>query len=127
MSDVKANSYISPVIGKIPKMIAKAKQLENLAREFAKKKEIERARIAMLKSKGVEITDSMVMAGIKFAYAEDDAMKEVARIKNNFHKIELDAYNKREIISRADGALQAKLKKAPDDGARYFSSIDFRR
>lgn len=82
MSDVRANSYVSPIIGKIPRMVTKAKLLY-----------------------------------------KNGAMEEFARIKNDFHKIELDVYNNREIISRADGTIREKLKKSLDDGARYFSSV----
>ena len=127
MSDSKANSYVSYIIQNVGKMILDVKRLYKIAHEFAKSKANERARIEKLKKSGVEITDSMVMHSIKLAYSEDNAMKEIEKIRSAFGKIKLDAYNKREFISLADSALRAKLTKIFDEAEILFSKIDFRR
>lgn len=124
MSDSKANAYVSSIITKVQKMVSEAKRLERIAIEFRKKKEAERARIEKLKKQGVKITDAMVMPSIRLAFSEDDAWGEVLKVKNSFHKIELDVYNKRQFISGAAGQLTSKLKKVLDDAERYFQNFN---
>lgn len=121
MSDSRANAYVSSIISKVQKMVAESKRIINIAADFEKTFEKEKARwISMERGKD---KDEIGKYLLRRAFNGQDTLREADKIKNDFHKIELDAYDKREIISRADGALQAKLKKVLDDAETHFRNF----
>lgn len=121
MSDSRANAYVSSIISKAKKMVAESKRIINIAADFEKTFEKEKAHWKSME-RG-ENKDEIGKYLLRRAFNGQDTLREVDKIKNDFHKIELDAYNKREIISRADGALQAKLEKALDDAETHFRNF----
>lgn len=121
MSDSKANAYVSSIITKVQKMVSEAKRLEKIALDFERLFEKEKANWKTME-KGAS-KDYVGQYVLKRALNGQDTLKEIYKIKNDFHKIELDVYNKRQFISGASGQMASKLENVLDGAETYFRNV----
>lgn len=121
MSDQKANTYVSFAINKVQKMVAESKRIMNIAADFERTFEKEKAHW-----KSMEKGQSKDYIGeylLKRAFNGQDTLVKADRIKNDFHKFEIELHNKRNFISGASGQLTTKLEKVLDDAETHFTNF----
>ena len=121
MSDSRANNYVSSIIRKVQKMETDAKRIEKIALDFHNAFEKEKANWKKMERGASK--DEVGKYLLKRAFIGIDTIQEIKNIKSQFHKIELEAYNKRQFISGASEQAKSRLKYVLDDAETYFRNV----
>lgn len=121
MSDSKANSYVSFAINKVQKMVVESKRIINIAADFEKTFEKEKAHwISMKRGEDKDVFGKYLL---RRAFNGIDTLEKVDEIKSSFHKFKNELYDKRHFISGASGQLTSKLENVLDDAETFFRNF----